>query len=178
MLSTEGWSLPCSSWQCYFWYKPRGHWPPWPPRHTAGSCSSRNWPTTPGPLLLHRLLASLPQACTITWGFCDLNARPWPGLVELHLTGLSPAIQSAQMGGPSYPQSDQHFLPTWCHWQTYWGCTQCPQWFLFYWSGAVLPWARSIVKSWLLSRTRNDSLKEDSEINLFFYYYTYIKAAF
>jgi len=37
VLSTEGWSPPCSCWLRYFWYKPRCHWPFWP--HCVCMCT-------------------------------------------------------------------------------------------------------------------------------------------
>jgi len=50
VLSTEGWSLPCSCWQRYFWYKPGCHQHSWPPGHTFGSCSAEHWQRPPGPI--------------------------------------------------------------------------------------------------------------------------------
>ena len=43
-------------------------------------------------------------------------------LVDLDPTGLN--LKTDPSEGPSYPQADWHFLPAWCHPQTYWGCAQ------------------------------------------------------
>ena len=76
LLSTEGWSLPCSCWQCYFWYKPGYRWLSSPPGHTAGSCSAEHGPTLPGLFLSHSLLGTLSQTCSPACSCCGQSAGP------------------------------------------------------------------------------------------------------
>ena len=56
--------------------------------------------------------ATLPQTCSIAWS--DQSTGLALGLVKLHAIGLSPAIQPIQVLLQGHPQTDQHFLPTWC----------------------------------------------------------------
>jgi len=63
----------------------------------AGSCSAEGVPTSPDPFILHSLPATLPQACSIAWGFVAKLQDPALDLVELHPTGLIPVIQSVQI---------------------------------------------------------------------------------
>jgi len=120
---------PCSCWQRYFWYKPGFHWPSWLPGHTACSYSAQCRPTPPDPFPLHNLPATLPQACSVSWGSCDQSAGPgtWSNWTSTHWPQSSDPACPDPSVGPSYSQADKHFPPTWCNLQTYWRCTQFPR---------------------------------------------------
>jgi len=47
-----------------------------PPGHTAGSCSAACPPTSQGHVLPGSFLATLSQACSVAWGYCDPSAGP------------------------------------------------------------------------------------------------------
>jgi len=122
-LSAKRWSFPCSCRQRYFWYKLGCHWPSWTPEHTAGSCSAKHWPIPPNLFPLHSLPATLPHACSIAWDCCGQSVGPgtWSCCTSSHwLQPSYPACPDPSVG-PFYSQADQHFFPTCCHLQTYWG---------------------------------------------------------
>jgi len=65
---------------------------------------------------LHSLSATLPQVCSVAWGCCGQSAGPHTLLK--FIPSASATSRSACLDlsvEPSYPQADQHFLPTWCH---------------------------------------------------------------
>ncbi|NWI61459.1 MTUS1 protein, partial [Calyptomena viridis] len=48
-----------------------GHWPSWPPGHTAGSCSAGCQPAPSGCFPLGSFPATLYPLCSTAWGCCD-----------------------------------------------------------------------------------------------------------
>jgi len=83
--------------------------------------------TLPGPFPFCSFPATLPQACSSARG-CDQSAGASPWLCWSSYSWpqpIDPAYPHLSTGS-FYPQADQHFLPVWCHLQTYWWCTQSP----------------------------------------------------
>ena len=92
-------------------------------------CLVEHQPTPPDPFPPHSLSATLPQACSVVRDCCVQSAGPgtWSCWISSHwLQPRDPACPDPSEGR-SYSQADQRFFPTWCHLQTYWGCTQCPR---------------------------------------------------
>lgn len=70
---------------------------------------------TPGPFLPYGLPATLPQACSVTWGSCGQNALP--GTCSCysfsHWLQCSDLACSDPPVGPSYTHANESFLPEW-----------------------------------------------------------------
>ena len=122
-LSTGEWSPPSSCWLHFFMIQarmPLSFLATWVHCWLMFSSTS-----TPRSFHLFSLPVNLLQACSISWACCGQSAGSgsWPCWTLSHWPQPSyPACPDLTVE-PSHPQADQHFLPAWCHLQTYWGCT-------------------------------------------------------
>jgi len=76
----------------------------WQPGHTAGSCSASCQLTPSDPSPPCSFPATLPQACSNAWGFCNWNAGPgtWSCRTSSHWPQPSDPACSDPFVGPSY----------------------------------------------------------------------------